>query len=139
MGSVLDVAVSLQRKTPMKRSATPMKRSPMKRTKSPRQSRPKRQKRSPNEFPDDVKLAARRRSGGRCEARSNVCDGTAAHFHHRKLRRHKDQRLVNCLHVCGSCHRHIHDQVGVSYLLGWLVHSYADPAGVPARLGTRGR
>lgn len=111
----------------------------MKRSSSKVRSRPGKSKRSPNEFPDDVKLAARRRSGGRCEVRSNVCNGVAAHFHHRKLRRHKDQRLVNLLHACDSCHRHIHDNVGVSYLMGWLVHSYDDPAVVPARHGTRGR
>lgn len=83
-------------------------------------------------------MAVRRRSGGHCEAQSKHCTGEAAHFHHRKLRRHKDQSVVNCLHVCSACHRHIHDDTGKAYLMGWLVRSFDDPAAVPIKRGSRG-
>lgn len=94
---------------------------------------------SPNNFPEDVRLAVRRRSGGRCEARTTVCTDTAHAFHHRKGRGSKDQREVNCLHLCHECHRHIHANPTKSYLMGWLVHSYSDPADMPVRRGDGGR
>ncbi len=127
--------MSLQRKTPMKRTA--MKRKPMKRKTSKRTKRPSG---SPNDFPEPVRLAVRMRSGGECEVRSHVCTGAATGGpHHRKLRGSKDQREVNALAVCRPCHRHIHDNTGKSYLMGWLVHFWDDPATVPVKRGDGGR
>lgn len=117
----------------------PMRRTEMKRSGAPKRSKAKaRPKRSPNEFPDETKRIVRARSGGRCEAISKVCTGTAAHFHHRQSRKHKDQRPVNCLHVCSSCHDHIHavdgsGSITKSRLLGWIVPSWADPADIPVK------
>lgn len=80
-------------------------------------------------------MEVRRRSGGACEVGSVACTGRAAHFHHRQLRRHGNQGPDNCLHVCAACHDHIHGQPGKAYLMGWLVHEWADPSMVPLRRG----
>lgn len=79
------------------------------------------------------------RSGGLCEAHgfSTYCSGHGAHLHHRKLRRHHDERPEALLWVCHHCHRAIHDRVGEAYAAGLLVHSYDDPAGTP--VDVRGR
>lgn len=115
-----------------------MKRTPLKRGKPLKRSRMKK-KPPPQGFPQDVRLAVRRRSKERCETESVVCTGAAEHFHHRKLRRHKDHSAINCLHVCRACHFYIHDQMGnAAYLMGWLVHSWDDPASIPARKGGGG-
>ena len=121
----------LKRKTPLKA------RSGLKpgRPKSKPKATPKR-RHDPNGFPDAVRVFVRRRSGGRCEVQSKVCTGKAAEFHHRKLRRHKDHRDVNCLHACLACHDHIHDNPTKSYLMGWLVHEWMDPALVPVKRGS---
>jgi len=63
-----------------------------------------------------------------------ICDLSAAHVHHRKLRRHGDERDVNKLDVCAPCHESVHKNVARSYALGWLVHSWDDPAQVEVRL-----
>ena len=110
----------------------------MKRSKPLKRSRMKR-KPPPHGFPEEVRMSVRRRSGGRCETHSRACTGEAHHFHHRKLRRHKDHSAVNCLHVCTSCHRYIHDVMGeAAYLMGWLVRSFEDPAEIPVRKGEGG-
>lgn len=119
----------LQRKTPL-RATKPMARS---RTKK---SRPKR---SPNEFSDETKHAVRVRSGNRCEANLKGCTGRLEHFHHRQSRSHKDQRPVNCLAVCSSCHRSIHSLVSKSKLMGLIVSSWQDPAEIPVMRGDGGR
>jgi hypothetical protein len=117
-----------------------MKRSTWKR--KPAKQRPRKPAGRPNEFPDDVKGQARRRSGNRCEAASAVCSGGAEHFHHRKLKgmggRSVDNRLENCLHVCRRCHIYMHDQPVLAKLMGWIVHSTLDPAEVPVRRGDGG-
>lgn len=90
----------------------------------------------PPGFPEEVRMAIRLRSGGRCEVQSAVCTGKAGKGpHHRKLRRHKDHSAENGLDVCDSCHRYIHDHPALGYLMGWLVHEWADPALVPYRPG----
>jgi len=107
---------------------TPLKRTkPMKRGKATARSRLKKKKPA-HGFPEEVRVAARLRSDGICEAGSSVCNGKAVHFHHRKLRAHKDHTLVNCLHVCRGCHIFFHDQEpGTAYMMGWLVHSWQEP------------
>jgi hypothetical protein len=114
-----------------------MKRTPLKRKKPLKQGSSKRGRtRSPGDFPEPVRIAASRRSGWRCEVGSSVCTGKAAHFHHRKLRSHRDQSLVNCLHVCATCHNYIHNAgISVAYMMGWLLHSWQDPAEVPVLFG----
>jgi hypothetical protein len=82
-------------------------------------------------FTDEVKAAVRRRSRGICEIRHDGCTGRASHFHHRKLRGHGDHSEANCLHLCAVGHAEVHADPAVSYLLGWLVHSWDDPAAVP--------
>lgn len=85
----------------------------------------------PQGFTETTKAEVRRRSGNRCEIHG--CPHRATQFHHRKLRRHGDHRAVNCLHICTDHHVEIHDNVEVSYVMGWLVPSYKDPADVPLR------
>jgi hypothetical protein len=115
----------LDRKTPLRSKSTLKAKAPMKRSGSKRKP-----KTSPNEFPEQTRMTVRARSGGNCEVGTENCTGTATHFHHRKLRRHKDQRPVNALHCCSTCHGVIHANVAKSYLLGWLVQSFMDPAEV---------
>lgn len=105
----------------------------MTRTRMKRTAPKRKPKLEPNGFPEETRMAVRRRSAGRCESRLAVCTGDAAHFHHRKLRRHKDHSVVNCLHVCSACHTDIHAHPTKSYLMGLLVHSWLDPADVPVR------
>lgn len=123
----------------LKRSGPPKRRAELKRRppKSSGRRKPYRKpKGSPRDFDEQTKAAARRRSGGRCEANSSRCTGRAAHFHHRQSRRHGDQRLENCLHVCLECHDYIHfGSPTVAYVMGWMVHSYDDPAEIPLRRG----
>ena len=67
-------------------------------------------------FSDSVKVAAHRRSGGRCECtRSNCHDAwrcTAhlgryqGHYHHRtSVAAGGSDGLANCEHLCVRCHR----------------------------------
>ncbi len=87
--------------------------------------------------PKDEELfaALRQRSEGHCEARINVaCVGMANHVHHRKRKAVGGKDTVaNCLMVCTMCHAQIHHYPKMSYQLGLLVHSWADPAEVKVR------
>lgn len=130
----------LERKTPLRAKKQLTRGRPPSRSRAKSSSgSPKRSASSPNDFPEQTRLAVRARSGGRCEVRSRVCTGDASHIHHRKLRRHKDQRPVNALHVCSECHAHIHANVAKAQMMGWLIASWADPAEVPVRRGDWGR
>lgn len=111
-----------------------MKRTPLKRGKPLARKRMDR-KPAPAGFPESVRMGARRRSGGRCEIRTAVCTGEAAHFHHRKLRASKDHSLVNCLHLCRACHDRVHAHPTTAYLMGWLVHAWEDPMEIPVKVG----
>lgn len=91
----------------------------------------------PPGFTEETKKTVRRRSAGRCEAGTSKCTGGGAHFHHRKLRRSGDHRAVNCLLVCPACHEHIHANPTMSYLMGFLVHEWQDPADVLVKVGAR--
>lgn len=113
-----------------------MKRTPMKRGK-PMARRRMDRKPPPQGFPEEVRLSVRRRSGGRCEVGSSVCTKEAAHFHHRKLRSHKDHSAINCLHACSACHTYLHANPNMAYLMGWMVHGWDVPAEVPVKRGPR--
>lgn len=65
---------------------------------------------------------------GPCRARiPNRCAGFAIHRHHRKLRRHGDNRPVNLLPVCAHCHHEIHRRPSWAISWGLIVPSWADP------------
>lgn len=83
----------------------------------------------------NVRARVRDRSGGFCEARLPGCEGRAMHVHHRKLRRHGDERVEALLDVCFRCHDLIHKIGGEAYKRGLLVRSYDDPAMVPVVAG----
>jgi len=72
-----------------------------------------------------IRRAVWARSSGWCEC---GCGQRAVHLHHRKLRsqggRHE---AVNLLHLAAGCHRAIHENPELSYALGYLVHSWAEP------------
>jgi hypothetical protein len=118
----------LMKRTPLVRK-TPLKRSPVKRA---RQSQ---KRKRPQGFTEEVKAFVRKRSANQCEARAEGCKHKAAHFHHRKLRRHGEHNEANCLHVCARCHQTIHENPELSYVMGWIVPSYVNPAEVPVLHG----
>lgn len=109
---------------------TPLKRSPLRRSKQSQK------RKRPTGFTEETKAYVRRRSANQCEVRSRGCTKHAKHFHHRLLRRFGDHRDVNCLHVCSRCHLTIHENPELSYVMGWLVPSYKDPAEVPVLHGS---
>lgn len=92
-----------------------MKRTPLKRTTRLR-SRVKATDRK-------AVAALAERSGGVCE----VCHSSrAVHPHHRLMRSQGGRdALENLLHVCGWCHRMIHDKPALAYERGWLIGSAA--------------
>ena len=98
-----------------------MKRSELKRnagiTRSAMRSKPTRE---PSELSESRGVVLER-SGGRCEARTEVCAHIARHVHHRQLRRFGDHSPANLLHVCLSCHNWIHANPARSYEAGWLL------------------
>ena len=53
---------------------------------------------------------------------------TAAHRHHRQLRRHGDESPANILEVGLELHDAIHRNPALAYEYGMLVHSWDDPA-----------
>jgi hypothetical protein len=116
------------KRTPLVRK-TPLKRSPVKRA---RQSQ---KRKRPTGFTEETKAQVRKRSANQCEVNSEGCSHKAAHFHHRQLRRHGDHSETNCLHVCSWCHLRIHENPEISYVMGWMVQSYRDPAEVPVLRG----
>lgn len=122
------------KRTPLKRKTPLVARSTLKRGKPIARQRMKRTPPKPG-FTEETKATVRRRSGNRCEARSSVCTGRAEHFHHRKLRRFGDHRVVNCLHVCSACHDYMHLKRVMAALMGWIVSGQKDPADVPVRQG----
>ena len=68
------------------------------------------------------------RIDGPCRARiPERCAGMAAHRHHRKLRRHGDDRPVNLLEVCAPCHDFIHRWYAWSQSWGLICPSFQDP------------
>lgn len=110
----------LTRKVPLKSTRT-LKRVPFK-PKEPS----KRSGRS-NEIPPASRKVVKRRSKGRCEIFHDGCAGEATSMHHRKLRRFKDHRPCNLIHVCWVMHQYIHHHTEVSYRNGWLVRQDEDP------------
>ena len=86
--------------------------------------KPKRPRQDPPEL-RDAKQAVRRRSGGRCEAGTEVCTEQVEHVHHRKMRSAGGSHSVdNLLALCHACHDWIHANPEESYARGWLLHSW---------------
>ncbi len=63
-------------------------------------------------FPQSVKDAVKKRSGGRCECRRSICPHSgrctarAAEFNHKQSQRSGGSDTpANCEHLCESCHR----------------------------------
>jgi len=103
--------MGLERRTPLKRSAKPMKRSgPI-----------KAKRKSEAGLAKSRKIVAGR-SGGRCEASiRGVCSGGAECVHH-VLRRSQGggHEPENLLHLCHRCHGWVHANPAVSMEKGWL-------------------
>lgn len=117
-----------------------MKRSPLKRSKPLKTGgalkRSAIAKRATAEAKDltEARKVVHDRSVGRCELRLVGCSGLMNATHHRLLRRHQDHRPQALLGLCTPCHLHVHTHVADSYANGWLVHSWEDPALIPALL-----
>lgn len=61
------------------------------------------------------------RSGGRCEAGTEVCSGRAVHAHHVVPRSQgRDDTPGNLLAVCVECHDWIHSHPAAARERGWL-------------------
>ena len=113
----------LRRKTPLKPGGD-LKRSSIK-------AKPSRNQ-AAVEFSETVKRSVLRRSAGRCEVHD--CDETIDEFHHRRMRSAGGMgHLENCMGVCVTHHRIIHDSPKWAYDHGYLVSRYMDPAEVPIR------
>lgn len=107
--------MTLARKTPLKRTA--MKRKP-------RRAKPGS---SEIEFRGEERAAIERRSGGRCEAGTEVCTGKARVIHHRLLKSAGGRGgRENGLHICTACHVWIHQHSLVSYARGWMLRRSYD-------------
>ena len=78
---------------------------------------------------DGVAKRVRARSEGDCEARLEVCQGRAAHLHHRQLRSQGGQDTeANLLHLCFKCHEWAHLHPKEANEKGLIVKSWQDPA-----------
>lgn len=79
-----------------------------------------------------------RRSAWRCEIRAHRdCTGEATDWHHRQRRREGDDSAANAVHICRTCHQHVHANPRSARGNGWIVSAWADPAATP--LYRRGR
>lgn len=114
--------MTLQRRTPLRRTGPPKRRTPI---------RQRSQKRADDE---DRKAAAyatvRRRAGGRCEIGSRVCTGGHEQTHHRLPRSASSVRNVErhdpelLLATCMACHEHVETHRAEALERGWLVSRY---------------
>lgn len=119
-----------------------MKRTPLRRTTGLDQSkrlarRSRLSAKSEKKLKSDLALADQMpalfaRSNGRCEAKLPGCKGSGQHAHHRRRRsqggRHE---LANLVWLCHPCHTWIHAHPEQSFVHGFLVASWDDPAQVP--------
>jgi 5-methylcytosine-specific restriction endonuclease McrA len=67
------------------------------------------------------------------------CPARATDVHHRKAKGMGGTRneetgfgLANLVSLCRKCHHHVHTHPRESYEFGWMVHSWSDPADIPA-------
>lgn len=81
-------------------------------------------KRSSTDWPQSVRDAVRRRSGGRCEIGVAGCRGKADQVHHRQRRMPGNSTLDNALNVCASCHEYAHSHPAEAIEKGWIVSAY---------------
>lgn len=106
--------MTLKRRTPLKRTA--LKRTGFK----------QKRRTSKSDFDADTRAIIMRRSAGRCEAHTAVCQQIARHIHHILRRSQGGMGTVdNGLHVCTACHTWIHDHPLQAELNGWLRRSHA--------------
>lgn len=76
------------------------------------------------DFTVKAKSEMRHRSQGRCEARTEVCRGSAVVFHHVLGRGVGGKgRADNGLHLCDPCHKWVHANPKISYERGWMLRS----------------
>lgn len=78
---------------------------------------------------------ARRGALERDEETCQRCSRPATDVHHRKVKGMGgtgDEEvafgLANLVSLCRECHSHVHANPAESYELGWLVHSWDEPA-----------
>lgn len=89
---------------------------------------------STDDIPPEVRAAVRRRSGGRCEIRSEGCSGRATQQHHRLKRRAGVHTVENIVDSCGACHTAspaaLHRNVAWAISVGLLIPSWEGPPAV---------
>jgi hypothetical protein len=90
---------------------------------------------SADDIPPEIRAAVRRRSGGRCEIRSEGCSGAAWHMHHRLKRAHGVHTVENIVDTCGNCHTAspaaLHRNIAWSIEVGLLLNSWENPPAEP--------
>ena len=83
----------------------------------------------------DTTAAVDERDKYRCVRCARDIDGGSRH--HRQLRRFGDHSAANLVLLCGSgttgCHGWVHANPALAYATGLMIHSWHDPASVPAR------
>lgn len=111
---------------PLRRS-TPLRRTPFKATQP--KLRKAAARKSPTDWSPEVRAAITRRAGGRCEVRSEVCDGRPVDVHHRLRRgRAGSDAVENGLHACKPCHTYLHAVGRLAYEMGWLLRTPPAPS-----------
>ena len=96
------------------------RRIPLRRTGGPRRKRALARIYREDPVLTQSRKVVRRRSGGKCEAKTSRCVGTAQHAHHIEPRRFGDHSPSNLLDVCHACHAWVHSHPARSYELGLL-------------------
>lgn len=81
-----------------------------------------RRARAKKQVPRWVRNRVKARSEGLCEVRALGCQRWGVHMHHRKLRSQGGTDTVgNLMHVCGWCHRWVHEHPREARSRGWIV------------------
>lgn len=113
--------MSLERRTPLKRS--PMKRTDGQLARNPIKKKARGERSTELDFSDEVKGQVDRRAGLRCEFPG--CSRVLTEYHHRKLRKHGGPGTVeNCMGLCCAHHRYVHANPAEAYAAGWLIHAW---------------
>lgn len=117
------------KRTPLSRSATPMRRGRIK----PRRATPRRREapRWTREDWESANLALMARAAWFCECCGMPVDGQSVERHHRQRRRDGGDRLANLLMLLSSCHHFWTEHPADAIVRGIIVRTHADPAEVP--------
>jgi hypothetical protein len=113
----------------MKRSGPPKRKTALRSKVGLKRVALKRKAKSESSVLRESRKIVRKRSGGRCEARTPVCTGQYEHTHHIRLRsRGGSDEPGNLLAVDNSCHAFIHSHPALSEASGWMKSAWDNPS-----------